>query len=268
MIDTRVVPTKRAEIHVLEGGSGPDLVFLHGAGGLKPDDPFLARLAEQYRVRAPLLPGYGDSPESGEIRDMLDVTLLNFEVLDALGLSKPLLVGHSLGGMVAAEMAAVCPREIERLCLIAPAGLWLDAYPAPDIFAMLPKDFPATLFHDVELGRELITANVDIKDPKFLIPFLVTNARQLGMAGKLLFPIPERGLKDRIHRIAARTVLVWGDSDRVFPAPYAQAWKAAIGGAELVSVPDAGHMVTLEQTEAVLAAIGRLRPSHDPAIDA
>ena len=164
-----------------------------------------------------------------------------------------------MGGMIAAEMAAVCPNEVERMCLIAPAGLWLDAYPAPDIFAMLPREFPETLFHDVELGRELITSNVDIKDPKFLIPFLVTNARQLGMAGKLLFPIPERGLKDRIHRIQARTLLVWGDSDRIFPAPYAQAWKAAIARAELVSVPDAGHMVTLEKTDAVLAAIGRLQ---------
>jgi pimeloyl-ACP methyl ester carboxylesterase len=258
VIELRKIPTARTEIHVLEGGSGPDLVFLHSAGGLKPDDPFLLRLAERYHVRAPLLPGYGDSPESGDIRDMLDVTLLTFEVIEALGLSKPLLVGHSLGGMIAAEMAAVCPNEVDRLCLIAPAGLWLDAYPAPDIFSMLPKDFPPTLFHDAELGASLITENVDIKDPKFLIPFLVTNARQLGMAGKLLFPIPERGLKDRIHRVRARTVLVWGDSDRVFPAPYAQAWKAAIRGAELVSVPDAGHMSTLEQPDAVLAAIGRL----------
>jgi pimeloyl-ACP methyl ester carboxylesterase len=258
VIEVRKIPTARTDVHVLEGGKGPDLVFLHSAGGLKPDDPFLLRLAERYHVRAPLLPGYGDSPESGDIRDMLDVTLLTFEVIEALGVSKPLLVGHSLGGMIAAEMAAVCPNEVDRLCLIAPAGLWLDAYPAPDIFSMLPKDFPPTLFHDAELGASLITENVDIKDPKFLIPFLVTNARQLGMAGKLLFPIPERGLKDRIHRVKARTVLVWGDSDRVFPAPYAQAWKAAIRGAELVSVPDAGHMSTLEQPDAVLAAIGRL----------
>ncbi len=258
MIAVRTVPTRHAEIHVLEGGSGPDLVFLHSAGGLAPDDRFLLQLAERYTVHAPLLPGYGDSPESGEIRDMLDVTLLTFDVLAALGLSRPLLVGHSLGGMIAAEMAAVCPNEVDRLCLVAPAGLWLDAHPAPDIFAMLPRDLPPLLFDDVALGEQLMTANVDIKDPKFLIPFLVTNARQLGMAGKLLFPIPERGLKDRIHRIKAKTVLVWGDSDHVFPAPYAQAWKAAIGGAELVSVPDAGHMATAEQPAAVLAAIGRL----------
>ena len=245
-------------MHVLEGGSGRDLVFLHSASGLKPDDPFLLRLAERYHVWAPLLPGYGDSLESSEIRDMLDVTLLTFEVMEALGVSKPLLVGHSLGGMIAAEMAAICPKEVERLGLIAPAGLWLDAYPVPDLFAMLPRDLPPALFHDAGLGTSVMTANVDIKDPRFLIPFLVTNARQLGMAGKLLFPIPERGLKDRIHRVRARTVLVWGESDRVFPAPYAQAWKAAIRGAELISVPNVGHMSTLEQPDAVVAALDRL----------
>ena len=98
-----------------------------------------------------------------------------------------------------------------------------------------------------------------MNDPAFLIPFLVTNARQLGMAGKFLFPIPERGLKDRMYRIKARTVLVWGDSDRLFPAPYAHAWKEGIANAELVIVPDAGHMVPLEKPEPTLAAIARLR---------
>ncbi|MCL2428627.1 MAG: alpha/beta hydrolase [Alphaproteobacteria bacterium] len=258
MIELRKLETEHTETHVLEGGSGPDLVFLHSAGGVRPDDPFLLKLSESYRVHAPLLPGYGESPECTAIRDMLDVTLHTFDVVEKLGLSKPILVGHSLGGMIAAEMAAVCPNEVDRLCLIAAAGLWLDEYPSPDLFAMLPGEFPEMLFHDVELGRSLITSNVDIKDPKFLIPFLVDNARQLGMAGKLLFPIPERGLKDRLYRIKARTVLVWGDSDKVFPAPYAQAFKAQIRGAELLSVPDAGHAVTAEKPETVIAAIRRL----------
>ena len=189
---------------------------------------------------------------------MLDVTLHTFDVLEGLGLHKPILVGHSLGGMIAAEMAAIRPAEIDRLCLVAAAGLWLDAYPVPDIFTLLPREFPGMLFHDEEAGRAMMTSNVNINDPAFLIPFLVTNARQMGMAGKFLFPIPERGLKDRIHRIKAKTVLVWGDSDKLFPAPYAHAFKEAIAGSELVIAPEAGHMVTVEKTQAVLAAIARL----------
>jgi len=258
MILFRTVATHHAAVQVLEGGEGPDLVFLHGAGGVTKEDPFLLKLAGRYRVHAPLLPGYGESDEAPSIRDMLDVTLHSFDVIEALGLRRPILVGHSLGGMIAAEMAAVCPNEVDRLVLIASAGLWLDTHPVPDIFTLLPREFPAVLFHDAELGRAMLTANLALDDPKFLIPFLVTNARQLGMAGKFLFPIPDRGLKDRMYRIKARTMLVWGDSDRIFPAPYAQAFKAAIAGAELVSVPDAGHMVTVEQPEAVLAAIARV----------
>jgi len=258
MITVRSVATHHATVQVLEGGQGADLVFLHGAGGVTKEDPFLLKLAGRYHVHAPLLPGYGESEEAPSIRDMLDVTLHNFDVIEALGLKRPILVGHSLGGMIAAEMAAVCPHEVDRLVLIASAGLWLDSHPVPDIFTLLPREFPAVLFHDAELGRAMLTANLALDDPKFLIPFLVTNARQLGMAGKFLFPIPDRGLKDRMYRIKARTMLVWGDSDRLFPAPYAQAFKAGIVGAELVSVPDAGHMVTVEQPDAVLAAIARV----------
>lgn len=258
MIENKTVKTPKGMVEYLEGGSGPDLVFLHGAGGVTADSPFLQALATKYHVRAPFLPGYGESEDNPDIRDMLDVTLHTFDVLDALKVSKPILVGHSLGGMVAAEMAAVAPNDIDRLCLIAAAGLWIDAYPVPDMFSLLPRELPEYLFHDVQAGTAMMTSNVSLSDPKFLIPFLVRNARQLGMAGKLLFPIPERGLKDRIHRIKAKTVLVWGDSDRMFPAPYAQAFKAGIKGSELVSVPEAGHMVIVEQTPAVLAAIGRL----------
>ena len=258
MITTRKIATRAAEVNVLSGGTGPDLLFLHNAGGVTAENPFLLALAKKYRVFAPQLPGYGDSGDSDNIRDMLDVTLHSFDVLEALGLEKPLLVGHSLGGMIAAEMAALRPREVEKLCLIASAGLWLDAYPVPDIFTLLPREFPAYMFHDAEAGAKIMATGGNMNDPAFLIPFLVTNARQLGMAGKFLFPIPDRGLKERIHRIRARTILVWGDSDRIFPAPYAQAFKSLVPGAEPVSIPDAGHQVVLEQTNAVMAAIGRL----------
>ena len=78
------------------------------------------------------------------------------------------------------------------------------------------------------------------------------------MAGKILFPIPERGLAERLYRVKAKTVIVWGDSDKLIPPVYAQAFKRSIAGAELVSVPEAGHMVTLEQPAQVVAALAKL----------
>src|ERR1700754_3369676 len=203
-------PTK---IEVVQAGKGRDLLFLHGAGGHMPNDPLLAALATRYRVSAPLLPGYGRSEGEDDLRDMLDVTLHTLDVLEALKLRKPIVVGHSMGGMIAAEMAAIAHTEIEKLCLLAPAGLWLDDHPIADIFAKLPYELPPLLFHDAEAGARLLASGGDMNDPDFLKQFLVMNARRLGMAGKILFPIPDRGLGQRLQRITARTLIVWGAED-------------------------------------------------------
>ena len=145
---------------------GQPLVFLHGAGGATTADPFLAKLAAKYHLYAPLLPGYGDSEECHTIRDMLDFTLHTWDVVEALGLKNPILVGHSMGGMIAAEMAAIAPNDVTRLGLICPAGLWLDAYPIPDLFATMPFEMPKLLFHDVEAGTAMLTAGLQLDDPE------------------------------------------------------------------------------------------------------
>jgi pimeloyl-ACP methyl ester carboxylesterase len=278
-MESRLVETGggRTKVRVYEGGSGAPLLFLPGAGGLFPGDPFLAALARSHRVAAPLLPGYEDSEGAESLRSMLDVTLWAFDVLDAIGLERPLVVGHSMGGMIAAEMAALCPREVERLVLVAPAGLWLDAHPIPDLFSAMPFELPALLFSDAAAGARLLTGGLPLEglrdaagkgafelaavlqrfeDTDFLQGFLIQNARRLGMAGKLLFPIPDRGLAERLYRVRARTTLVWGDADRMIAPAYAQAWQRLLPAARLVRVPEAGHMVPYEKPEAVLAAIG------------
>src|SRR4030095_211978 len=256
-MELKTVATQHVPVRYLEGGSGPDLVFLHAAGGVTAEDPFLGALAKTHHVYAPLIPGYGDSEEAPEIRDMLDFTLHTWDVVAALGLKDPVLVGHSIGGMSAAEMASVQPNDVSRLALIAPAGLWDDEHPIADLFATMPYEMPALLFHDAEAGAAMMTAGRNVEAPGFLQAYLVTNARQLGMAGRILFPIPERGLAGRLYRIKARTVIVWGDSDRLVPPVYAHGFKKGIAGSELVSIPEAGHMVTLERPQAVAEAIGR-----------
>ncbi len=278
-MESRLVETAggRTKVRVYEGGSGAPLFFLPGAGGLFPDDPFLAALVARHRVAAPLLPGYEDSEGADSLRTMQDVTLWAFDVLYALGLERPIVVGHSMGGMIAAEMAALCPREVERLVLVAPAGLWLDEHPIPDLFAAMPFELPALLFHDAALGTQLLTGGLPLaqmgelagkdafelaallqrfEDTEFLQRFLIQNARRLGMAGKLLFPIPDRGLAERLYRVRARTTLVWGDSDRLIDPAYAAAWQRLLPAARLVRVPGAGHMVLYEKPDAVIGAIG------------
>lgn len=257
-MELKTIKTHHAPVRYFEGGKGQPLVFLHGAGGVVADDAFLATLAENFHVYAPLIPGYGDSEECHEIRDMQDFALHSWDVVEALSLKDPILVGHSMGGMIAAEMAALCPNDVSRLALIAPAGLWLDDHPVADIFTKLPYEMPALLYHNEEAGKTRLTTGLALDDPQFLQSFLVTNARQLGMAGRLLFPIPERGLSERLYRVKAKTILVWGDSDRVVSPVYAHEFKRLIKGAQLVSIPEAGHMVLQEKPRETLAAIQRL----------
>lgn len=248
----------RAPVEVWQAGQGTPLVFLHGAGGLMPDDRFFQALAAQFHVHAPLLPGYGGSEGEDELKDMLDTTLHTGDVIDALGLTGAALVGHSMGGMIAAELAALAPNDVSRLALIAPAGLWLDDHPVEDLFAKLPFELPELLFHDVALGESLLTAGLDLEDPAFLSEFLIGNARRLGMAGKLLFPIPDRGLSRRLHRIKVRTLILWGASDRLISPVYGDAFAAAIPNSELEIVAEAGHLVTLEKPGRVVDAIATL----------
>src|SRR5260370_20257092 len=174
--------TSKARIEVVEAGplkskGSHDLLYLHGAGGHMPADPLIAALATKYRVVAPLLPGYGQSTGEDGLRDMLDITLHTLDVLEALKLKKPIVVGHSMGGMIAAEMAAIAHTEIARLCLLAPAGLWLDDHPIADIFANLPYELPRLLFHDAQAGPKLLASGGNMEEPQFFKQFLVMNAR-------------------------------------------------------------------------------------------
>ena len=257
-MELKSLETHHGRVPYLEGGSGPPLVFLHGAMGVEAGDPLLAALSARFHVFAPYLPGYAETEDRSDLRDMLDYTLHSWDVIDALGLKNPLLVGHSMGGMIAAEMAAIAPHDVSRLALIAPYGLWLDDHPIPDVFTFLPYKTPEFLFHDVEAGTARMTAGLKLDDPKFLQDYLVRNARQMGMAGKLLFPVPDRGLKDRLYRVRAKTVVVWGESDRLIDPTYGQAFVLGIEGATLVKVPQAGHMVNLEQPERAADAISGL----------
>jgi len=257
-VNERTVQTKRgARCRVLEGGRGAPVVFFHGAGGLFRDNPFLERLAERYRVFAPELPGYGDSTGEELLEDMLDFTLHGWDVVGALGLERPHLVGHSMGGMIAAEMACVAPRDLDKLALVGAAGLWIDEHPIPDLFTLLPFEFAELLFHDPAQGTAWLTGGVDFNDMEALKTFYIANSRRMAMAGKLLFPVPNRRVSKRLYRLTAPTLVLWGAHDKLMPAVYADRWKALIPQASVVTIAGAGHMLPYEQPEAFVAALER-----------
>jgi len=248
---------KGARCRVLEAGSGMPVVFFHGAGGLLADNPFLDRLAARYHVFAPELPGYGESTGEELLEDMLDFTLHGWDVVDALGLTRPHLVGHSMGGMIAAEMAAVAPHDMDRLVLVAAAGLWIEEHPIPDIFALLPGQLVELLFQDPDKGQALLTGGVDFSDMEAFKAFYLGQQRRLAMAGKILFPIPNRRVSKRLYRVTAKTLVLWGQADRLIVPAYAERWARLIPGATVQTIPDAGHMLPYEQPQAFVDALVR-----------
>ena len=250
-LDTR----KGTRCRVLEGGSGAPLVFFHSAGGLLRDNPFLEQLAQSFHVFAPEWPGYGESSGEELLEDMLDFALHGWDLVDALGVRRPHVVGHSMGGMIAAEMACLAPRDLGKLVLAAPAGLWLDEHPIPDIFAMLPFELAEALFHDPQQGQALLTGGADLSDMEALKDFYVASQRRLAMAGKILFPIPNRRLSKRLYRLAAETLLLWGASDRLIVPAYAARWKALVPSARIETITGAGHMLPYEQPAAFSKAV-------------
>jgi pimeloyl-ACP methyl ester carboxylesterase len=162
-----------------------------------------------------------------------------------------------MGGMIAAEMAAIAPGDLDKLVLVAAAGLWIDAHPIPDIFALLPGQLIELLFQDPVKGQALLTGGADFSDMEVFKEFYLGQQRRLAMAGKILFPIPNRRVSKRLYRVAAKTLILWGGADKLIVPAYAERWGRLIPGATVEVVPDAGHMLPYEEPAAFVGAVSR-----------
>ena len=245
----------RFDVGYMEAGEGPDLLFIHGAGGLIWD-PFLEQLSQHHRVLAPKLPGTANSTGVEWLMDHHDVFYFYWDFLDALGVDDVIVVGHSMGGWFAAEVAAMQPSRVSKLVLIAPAGLWNDDYPVADFFAMMPNELIPALFHDTEHpGAKMMTAPPP-EDPDELRTVTVERAKMLQTAARFMWPIPDKRLSERIHRVTSPTLIVWGASDGLIPPQYAEDFNRAIPNSEVAMFSASGHMPQVEEPEAVLAKLG------------
>jgi pimeloyl-ACP methyl ester carboxylesterase len=238
-------------IRVHVRGAGPALVFFHGPWGLTWG-PFLDALARSFTVYAPEHPGTTpDEPEPIQHVDGLwDLVLCYDELLEHLKLRDVILAGHSFGAMMACEVAALQPARVKRLVLIDPIGLWRDDAPVVNWMLLSPAEMPAYVFHQPDGAAAQALFSVP-EDPEQGALARTRLTWAMGATGKFIWPIPDKGLKKRIHRIKAPTLLVWGKDDRFVPPVYADEFSRHLTGARLQVVADAGHAPHLEQPEAV-----------------
>jgi pimeloyl-ACP methyl ester carboxylesterase len=246
----------RVETEVEISGSGPPLLYLHGPWGLNPDRSFVARLAATHIVHAPRFPGTtpGDPDAVHALDSWLDLAVYHGELLDRLKLDAPIVVGHSFGGLVAAEFAAAVPKAVSRLVLIDPVGLWRDDLPVKNWMVLSDRERRPSLFADPEGAAAKQFFDVP-SDAAARVDTLAQFIWSQACTGKFVWPVPDRGLKHRIHRIAAPTLIVWGNADRIVAPAYAQEFAKRISGARVELIDNAGHLPHLEQAGAVAKAV-------------
>jgi pimeloyl-ACP methyl ester carboxylesterase len=240
-------------------GEGPAVLALHGAATLE-GYAWARGLADRFRVYLPFHPGFGESGAAPNLVGMQDMIVHNLRLLAALRLDRPHLVGHSMGGWMAAEMAAVAGERFNRLVLNAPAGLNHPDHPATDLSRVSPQDLPGYLAHRVDVALRYLPGGSDAPPPE---EFGAAREKEGAALGNILkvhgFGHPNLGRW--LGRIPNETLIVWGDKDRLLPASQAGVWAKLIPNARVHIVRDVGHFAMQEDPRTV-TAIGDFLAGH------
>jgi len=245
---TEMITVDGATIRLLRGGSGTPIVFLHGAGGHTGWMGFLDELSRRFAVFAPEHPGFGQSDDPPWLDGVGDLAYFYLDVLKTLDLERVHLIGTSLGGWIAAELAVRDTARLASLTLVGAVGITADGETIPDIFRMPVEENLRRFYADQERAARRVgdMAKVNME--------LVAKSRAtvMRLAYRPRFYNPDLG--KWLHRINVPTLLLWGAADGLVPPKFGEAYNALIPGSRLVVLPNAGHAPFDEQRDAFLAA--------------
>jgi pimeloyl-ACP methyl ester carboxylesterase len=227
--------------HLRRGGKGGPLLFLHGASGAPVIMPFMEKLAQRFEVLVPEHPGWGKSDEPEWLENIHDVAYFYLDFLRQLKLSGVTVVGSSMGGWIAMEMAVRSTARIKSLVLVSPAGIAAPGVLPADIFLMTPEDLVRNLFVDEKLIQARLSAPVDVDEA---LKNRHTTAR-LAWEPRLHDP----HLGKWLHRIDVPVKIVWGRQDRILPVGLAEPLHKLIPGSELHILESCGHLPHAEKVD-------------------
>jgi pimeloyl-ACP methyl ester carboxylesterase len=229
-------------IRLMRGGAGAPLLFLHGGGGLGIWLPALAAVAKQLEVLAPEHPGFGDSDTPDWLDTISDLANFYLELLDELDLRGVHLVGSSLGGWIAAELAVRNASRLASLTLVGAAGIHVKDVLQVDPFLSSDQQRMRDLFHDQQFAEAALAG---AQRPELEDIALKNRATTAKLSWQPRNHDPQ--LRKWLHRIKLPTLLIWGAEDRLFPKQYAFAYQQLIPGAKLVIIPQCGHLPHVEK---------------------
>jgi pimeloyl-ACP methyl ester carboxylesterase len=247
-------PTERTirvgdiDVHTWVGGRGAPLLVLHGAGGNRGFTRWTRAVAEHFTVWAPTHPGFGASGDAEWMEGIDDLARFYLWFMDGAGLERPHLLGQSIGGWTAAEMATMSPGSIDRLILVDPVGLKPEAGEILDVFYHSPAELrdlmvcdPKTVPDWDELfGRTPTPAE------------LAVATRNREMAARLTWKpyMHNPRLEQFLPRVANPTLIVWGRDDRIVPVECGEQYRRLMPNATLSVLERCGHLPPLEHPDA------------------
>lgn len=235
---------------IMRGGFGPPLLLLHGGGGAGTWLPYMDELAKRFEVIAPEHPGFGKSDMPDWLDNVGDLAYFYLDLIRHFGLDGVHLVGHSLGGWVATELAIRDCRALSSLTLVAPIGIRVNGVPRVDVFLLSPEDLVRHLFHDEKFVDAALARAPTADDIDAQVKNSETLAR-IGWEPRLFNP----HLSKWLHRIAVPTLILWGENDRLVPPAYGPAFATRIPGARLETIKDCGHLPNIEKAGEFVAKI-------------
>jgi pimeloyl-ACP methyl ester carboxylesterase len=248
-MEERYLEIDGVKTHLLSAGAGRPLVYLHGVAPSGDWLPLHELLAQQFQVFAPDHPGFGYSDRPDWLNGMDDLVLHYDELFRVLGLERPLLVGFSFGGWIAAELAVTYPERFAGLVLLNAAGLHVEGALIPDLPALSRERLTETVFHDMAAAQAYFEARVHPEERLRQYRAMTTTAL---LAWNPWFN-PQ--LQRRLRRVQCPTLALWAEHDRLIPPVYGETYRDAIPGARLQVLPDCGHMAPIECPAAIAEAV-------------
>ncbi|MCA8928405.1 MAG: alpha/beta fold hydrolase [Alphaproteobacteria bacterium] len=241
------------EARVWRKGSGPKVAYFAGFAGLPKWIPMLDALAARCEVAAISLPGFpGGGRGHLELDSLFEWALAAHDLVDAAGCRGATLMGASVGGALALEVAAIWPESVGRLVLLAPFGLFDDANPPTDPWGQRGDEVDGLMCETAGAYTALIERPGNADQIEW--PIEMTRAREA--SARYLWPNSATHVEKRLGRIQAPTLVLWGEKDKVQPPAYAETLKAGLAGPVTVqTLAGAGHMAELDAPEAVAAAV-------------
>jgi pimeloyl-ACP methyl ester carboxylesterase len=236
------------QVTIDQQGEGRPVLLLHGGGGPPSMGTLASVLSQDFAVIAPVHPGFAGTPRPEWCVGIDDIALSYLQLLEQRDLHDVLVVGSSIGGWIAAEMAV---REHERITgtvLLNAVGIKVEGIELADFFSLTPQELIAYSFHDPAAAP----------DPTQLPP----QARDIQAANAATLEVYAREpymhdpkLRRRLALVPTPAAVIWGESDQIAPEPYGRAYAASFPNARFEVIPQAGHLPHLEQPKQVLEAI-------------